>query len=96
MILSDMPGSFLTAGKWNVIGLRGETDWQILTATYANGEFKPGELLDYMQLREITTIHLSDVEDPLVKQLMTLPDAPRFERMDSFSPPHRVFRVDWL
>lgn len=95
MLLSDMPGSFLTAGKPNVIGMQGETDWQILTAKYANGEFNPASLLTYMRKTGIRLIHLSDVENPLVDQLALLPDAPELTRLETFSPPHQVFRVDW-
>lgn len=94
-LLSDMPGSFLTAGKANVIGVHGETDWQILTAKYANGDFQIQKLLDYMQDRKITLIHLSDVEDPLADLLAQTENAPSLVQLNSFSPPHRVFRVDW-
>jgi hypothetical protein len=94
-LLSDMPGSFLTAGKANVIGVHGETDWQILTAKYANGAFQIQKLRDYMQDRQITLIHLSDVEDPLADLLAQSENAPGLVQLNSFSPPHRVFRVDW-
>lgn len=94
-LLSDMPGSFLTAGKSNVFGMHGETDWQILTAKYANGEFQLEKLRDYLQMRKVSLIHLSDVEEPLVQRLAQIEDAPRFEQLNVFSPPHRVYRVDW-
>ncbi|WFB36902.1 hypothetical protein P3T73_03890 [Kiritimatiellota bacterium B12222] len=96
MLLSDMPGSFLTAGKSNVIGVHGETDWQILGAKYANGDFEPEKLLAYMQEREVGMIHLSQVDDPLIDLLTASEGAPQFTPINRFSPPHRVFRVDWL
>lgn len=96
MLLSDMPGSFLTAGKPNVIGIHGETDWKIISAKYANGDFQLDKLLSYLRENKIRVIHLSDVEDPLVEKLQQMPDAPAFVRINAFSPPHRVFRVDWL
>ncbi|MGA0369307.1 MAG: hypothetical protein ACO3N7_07640, partial [Kiritimatiellia bacterium] len=95
MLLSDSPGIFLTAGKSNVLGSRGETDWQILTAKYANGEFQSDPLLAYLKAREVGMIHLSDVEDPLVDLLVMQAEAPEIVRVPGFSPPHRVYRVDW-
>lgn len=94
-LLSDMPGSFLTAGKANVIGIHGETDWQILTAKYANGSFQTDKLRDYLKLRDIRLIHLSDVENPLADLLAQTEKAPSLQRLSRFSPPHRVYRVDW-
>lgn len=96
ILLSDMPGTFLTAGKSEVIGTRGETDWSILTYTYANGRFRTEELLDFLRVREVGVIHLSDTENPLIDELRLHADAPRLSRIPGFSPPHRVFRVDWL
>ncbi len=95
MLLSDMPGSFLTAGKSNVIGIKGETDWEILTAKYANGEFQSDKLLEYMRKRGIRMIHLSDVEDPLVDMLALEAGAPQIQAVNGFSPPHQIFRVEW-
>ena len=96
MLISDTPGTFLTGGKSTVIGMNGETDWQILTAKYANGEFQYDKLLAYMKNKQVKFIHLSDVEDPLVDFLALEPNAPSISPVTSFSPPHRVFRVDWL
>ena len=90
-----MPGSFLTAGKSNVIGIKGETDWEILTAKYANGEFQMDLLLTYMRKRGVRMIHLSDVGDPLVEMLALETGAPEIHPVSGFSPPHQVFRVEW-
>ncbi|MDA3873024.1 MAG: hypothetical protein PF795_03590 [Kiritimatiellae bacterium] len=95
MLLSDMPGTFLTAGKAEVIGTRGETDWRILATTYANGNFQIAALLDFLRDREVGVIHLSDPENPLVDELRLHDGSPDLTPIPGFSPPHRVFRVDW-
>jgi hypothetical protein len=94
MWMSDMPGTLLTAGKAEVIGTRGETDWRILSAKYANGSFQTDKLLNYLEQRDVGLIHLSDPENPLIDELRLAAGAPRLEPVPGFSPPHRVFRVD--
>jgi len=94
-VLTDMPGTLLAADKSGVYGMGGETDWRGFSAKYAGGEFRVEELLAYMDKRDIRYLHLSDVGDSLPDELQSAEGAPRLEKIDAFSPPHRVFRVVW-
>jgi hypothetical protein len=95
-LLTDRPGLFLIAGKNNVYGLRGETDWDIHRVKYSNGEIRPERMIDYLRLRKIDLIHFAEVgQDKLIDSLTLAEAAPRLEPITGFSSPHRVFRVVW-
>lgn len=95
-LLTDQPGMFLAAGKRGVYGLNGETDWEILTAKYDNGEFKEDALITYLQTQKIGLIHLSDPMYPLIDKLeLAAGNRLRFRQIDGISPPHRVYQLRW-
>lgn len=93
--VSDQPGPLVRAGKRNVIGTRGQTDWTILTSATAYGSFRHGDLLEYLEAREVEVLHLADLENPLVDRLRLEQGAPGFEAVSSVRPPHRVFVISW-
>jgi len=93
VLFTDMPGSFLAAGKTRVIGARGECDWRVLTAKYADGSFDAAKLLQVLKDREVTLLHLSRSDDTLVVLLQKQPAAPNFNRIRGFPQPHQVYLV---
>jgi len=94
-LLTDQPGPFVSAGKRNVIGTRGQTDWRILVTSTAYGGFQTSELLRFLQDRGVELLHLSDPEDPLVDRLKLEPNAPEFTPVNRLAPPHRLFLISW-
>jgi hypothetical protein len=94
-LLTDVPGPFVSAGKRNVIGTRGQTDWRILVTSTAYGGFQTEDLLRYLKDQGVELLHLSDPEDPLVDRLKLEPNAPEFTPVNRLAPPHRLFSVSW-
>ena len=94
-VLSDRPGALVSAGKQNVIGTKGQTDWSILVAATASGGLDPDRLVRYLQARKIEVIHLSDPQDPLVERLRLVDGAPTFEQVNPIPAPYRLFRIFW-
>lgn len=94
-VISDRPGPLVQAGKLNVIGTRGQTDWRILAASTAYGGFRSDVLLDFLEENEVTLVHLSDPDSPLVDRLRLQADAPEITRVDGLPIPHRLFSISW-
>jgi hypothetical protein len=94
-LMTDLPGPFVRAGKPNVIGTRGQTDWTVLAASTATGGFRPDELLAILEERGVELLHLSQPENPLVDRLRLAAGAPEFTEVTRLSPPHRLFSISW-
>ena len=94
VLLTDRPGLFLGAGKRDVYGLNGETDWEMLFNKYNDGSFDPEKLADYMRERGITHLHLARHDDPLDERLAQVDNPPSFRSLNVPNP-HRVLVVQW-
>ncbi|GEM_PF-1307188 len=64
VVLTDMPGVLLQAG-WKadcVLGVGGETDWEVQQFRMMNGALNPRKLPDYLVRRKVQFVHFSDAE----------------------------------
>ena len=95
VMLSDQPGVLVCAGKMNVIGTRGQTDWTVLTTATSHGDLRVPELLAYLKEREVKVLHLSDPRDPLADEIRLAKQGPRMSPVKNVPSPHRMFRLSW-
>jgi len=61
-VLTDMPGVLLQAG-WKpdcVLGVGGETDWEVQQVRMMNGALDPARLAGYLEKRRVQFLHFSD------------------------------------
>lgn len=94
-VLSDRPGALVSAGKFNVIGTKGQTDWSILSTATASGNFRYEALLKFLRNRNVQVIHLADRENDLVDQLKLLDGASEFTVVKPVPSPYRVYQISW-
>jgi hypothetical protein len=72
-ILTDMPDVLLAAGKTDVYGLGGETDWEVMSSKYSDGSLFDQKLLNYIATHRIGLLHFSDVnQEALVLRMQQL------------------------
>lgn len=93
-LMTDRPGMFLRAGKQEVFGVRGETDWRVFAARKADGSVDAFRFNQFLKDNEIVLLHLAQIDNPLVEQLRAESNAPTF-RPAQITPPHRVFLLQW-
>lgn len=93
-LATDRPGLFLQAGKREVFGLRGETDWRIFTLKNADGRLDPERTAAFMRRENIRLLHLSSLDHPLASALAALPNPPEMVQIPTTAP-HRVFALRW-